>query len=52
MGVEKDGKDQLKTNEEVLQMVQEERNLMGVIWRRKKNWVGHIAYMYSEAKTI
>src|SRR6218665_374743 len=26
----------MKTNEEVLQMVQEERSLMEVIWRRKK----------------
>src|SRR6218665_759978 len=32
----------MKTNEEVLQTVQEERCLMEVIWRRKKNWVGHI----------
>src|SRR6218665_1563021 len=32
----------MKTNEEVLQMVQEERSLMDVIWRRKKNWIGHI----------
>src|SRR6218665_113598 len=32
----------MKTNEEVLQMVQEKRNLMDVIWRRKKNWIGHI----------
>src|SRR6218665_4174399 len=31
----------MKTNEEVLQMVQEERCLMDVIWRRKKNWIGH-----------
>ena len=23
-------------------MVQEERSLMDVIWRRKKNWIGHI----------
>ena len=23
-------------------MVQEERSLMEVIWRRKKNWTGHI----------
>ena len=40
MGVEEDGKDQwgdMKTNEEVLQMVQEERSLMDVIWRRKKH---------------
>src|SRR6218665_2837020 len=33
---------EMKTNEEVLQMVQEERSLMDVIWRRKKNWIGHI----------
>src|SRR6218665_2198444 len=32
----------MKTNEEVLQMVQEERSIMDVIWRRKKNWIGHI----------
>ena len=32
----------MKTNEEVLQMVQEERSLMDVIWRRKKNWTGYI----------
>ena len=32
----------MKTNEEVLQMVQEERCLMEVILRRKKNWIGHI----------
>jgi len=32
----------MKTNEEVLQIVQEERSLMDVIWRRKKNWIGHI----------
>ena len=27
--------------EEVLQMVQEERNLMDGIWRRKKTWISH-----------
>src|SRR6218665_3301010 len=32
----------MKTNEEVLEVVQEERNLTEVIWRRKKNWIGHI----------
>ena len=32
----------IKTNEEVLQLVQEKRSLMYVIWRRKKNWIGHI----------
>src|SRR6218665_93547 len=32
----------MKTSEEVLQMVQEERSLMDVIWRRKKNWIGNI----------
>ena len=30
----------LKTNEEMLQMVQEGRRLMDVIWRRKKNRIG------------
>jgi len=32
----------MKTNEEVLQTVQEERSLMGVIRRRTKNWISHI----------
>ena len=32
----------MKTNEEVLQMVHEERSLTDVIWSRKKNWIGHI----------
>src|SRR6218665_1130765 len=32
----------LKTNEEVLQLVQGTRNLMDLIWRRKKNWIGYI----------
>ena len=34
----------MKTNEEVLQLVglQEKRSLMDVIWRRKKNCIGHI----------
>ena len=31
-----------KTNEKVLQLVQEKRGLMDLIWRRKKNWIGHI----------
>src|SRR6218665_1913785 len=30
----------MKTNEEVLQLVQEKEALW--IWRRKKNWIGHI----------
>src|SRR6218665_1538649 len=32
----------MKTNEEVLQMEEEERSLVEGIWRRKKNWTGHI----------
>jgi len=32
----------MKTNEEVLQMEQEERSLMDVICRRKKSWIGRI----------
>src|SRR6218665_1243138 len=32
----------MKTNEEVLQLVQETRSLMDMIWRRKKNWIGYI----------
>ena len=42
----------MKTNEEVLQMVQAERSLMEVIRRRKKNWIGHIAYSEAKAMTI
>jgi len=29
----------MKTNEEVLQFIQEKRRLMDLIWRRKKNWI-------------
>ena len=32
----------LKTNEEVLRLVGEERNLVKTIEKRKKNWIGHI----------
>jgi len=32
----------MKTNEEVLQLVQEKLSLMDLNWRRKKNWTGHI----------
>jgi len=32
----------MQTNEEVLHLVQEKGSLMDVIWRRKKNWIGHI----------
>src|SRR6218665_2285833 len=38
----------MKTNEEVLQMVQEERSLTDMIWRRKK--IGLV--IYSEAKAF
>jgi hypothetical protein len=31
-----------KTNEEVLQAVGENRSLVNIIMRRKKNWIGHI----------
>ena len=30
------------TNDEVLKRVKEERNLLKIIRRRKKNWLGHI----------
>ena len=30
------------TNQEVIQLVQEQRSLMDLIWRRKKTWMGHI----------
>jgi len=42
----------LKTNEEVLQMVQEERSLMDVIWRRKKNWISHTLRSESLLKEV
>ena len=31
-----------KTNEEVLQMVEESRRLLQTILERKKNWIGHV----------
>ena len=31
-----------KTNEEVLQMVNERRSLLQTILERKKNWIGHV----------
>ena len=31
-----------KTNEEILQMVGEERSMMETIRRRQRNWIGHI----------
>jgi len=39
----------MKINEEVLQMVQQERSLMEVIWRRKKTWIGHIHVLRGES---
>ena len=33
-----------KTNEEVLEMVEERRLLMRTILQRKESWVGHIGY--------
>ena len=32
----------MKTNEGVLQLVQEKRSLTDLIWRMKKNWISHI----------
>ena len=32
----------LKTNDEVLHLVEEERNFVVTIEKRKKNWIGHI----------
>ena len=43
--VEKDGEDQLDDhvrNEEVLLRVNEERNILHEIRKRKANWIGHI----------
>ena len=31
-----------RTNEEILQMVDEKRSLMGIIQSRQRNWLGHI----------
>ena len=30
------------SNELVLERVDETRGLMGAVWRRKKNWIGHV----------
>ena len=45
MVLEKDGKDQLDRsceNEEVLLRVNEQRNILHEIRKRKANWIGHI----------
>jgi hypothetical protein len=39
--LEKDGKDHVR-NEEVLQRVEERRNTLHEICKRKANWIGHI----------
>jgi len=31
-----------KTDKEVLELVEEERNMVSLIIMRKKNWIGHI----------
>jgi len=31
-----------KTNEEILGLMGEERNMIRTIWKRKRNWIGHI----------
>ena len=31
-----------KTNEEILGLMGEERNMIRTIWERKRNWIGHI----------
>src|SRR6218665_909267 len=42
----------LEANEEVLQMVQEERSLMDMIRRRKKNWIVHILRGESQLREV
>ena len=41
-----------KTNEEVLNMVKEERKLMETIRKRQLNWIGHILRRGSLIKTV
>src|SRR6218665_3265029 len=41
-----------KTNEEILQMVDEKRSLIGVIRSRQRNWLGHIMRGDSLLRTI
>src|SRR6478609_1407595 len=31
-----------KTNEEILELIEEERNTIMTIWERKRNWIGYI----------
>src|SRR6478736_2913620 len=31
-----------KTNEEILGLMREERNMIRTVWERKGNWIGHI----------
>ena len=49
MGVEKISWRDMKTKEEVLQLVQEIRSLMDLIWRRNKNWIHHIHVLRGES---
>jgi len=42
----------LKTNDEVLHLVEEERNIVITIEKRKKNWIGHIVRGNSLLKLV
>ena len=41
-----------RTNEEILQMVDENRSLIGIIRSRQRNWLGHIMRGDSILRTI
>src|SRR6218665_1238565 len=41
-----------KTNEEILQMVDEKRSLIGIIRSQQRNWLGHIMRGDSLLRTI
>jgi len=41
-----------RTNEEILQMMDEKRSLIGVIQSRQRNWLGHILRGDSLLRTI
>ena len=40
--LEKNGKDKLDRNEDVLRKVNESRNTLNVIWQQKCKWIGHV----------
>jgi len=41
-----------RSNQEVMEMVDENRSLMNTIWQRQKNWLGHVLRSESILRTV